>query len=312
MTDYLSRRQTAGLGADKDELNAKLDAIARHFGIEWLAAEGLNPLQILWKRQDALSTNELLNFGDAVQGFEAVDCDWLKRQVEKIKSGDDGNRSGAIFELLGLNIYLSAGAKVIPALDSNPGYDGQVELPGPSSLLISIKNHGTTSYERFFKKNAMELDNIFRKWTITNNISAEIRIFSSINLDQRSWTKLKIDIKSILDRQLNGTYKDYKTQGDWTIILKPIPPEFDPISIRTASSIIFIMTPAHKNEQNKFIEDIRKGCANLLKHTRAIDKSACRVLFVRLCATASIKYCQDWAKDYFREYPDDEIRRFAT
>ena len=78
-----------------------------------------------------------------------------------IRTGDDGNRAGAIFELLGLNFYLSAGNKVVPTPSSNPGYDGIVELPDQSSLLVSIKNHGMTSYEKFFAKQAEELDNQF-------------------------------------------------------------------------------------------------------------------------------------------------------
>ncbi len=53
-----------------------------------------NPLQRLWKCRDALATNELLNFGDAVEGFEKVDADWLAEQVEIVKAGDEGNRAG--------------------------------------------------------------------------------------------------------------------------------------------------------------------------------------------------------------------------
>jgi hypothetical protein len=74
MTDYLAGRQTAGLGTDHAELNAKLDALARCFDLNWLKADGANPLQILWKSsRDAFATNELLNFGDAVKNFERVD-----------------------------------------------------------------------------------------------------------------------------------------------------------------------------------------------------------------------------------------------
>jgi hypothetical protein len=151
MIDHLANRQTAGL-TDFAKLNAKLDALARYFDLGWLESEGSNPLQILWKSRDALATNELLNFGDAVENFEIVDARWVERQVVAIKTGDDGNRAGAIFELLGLNLFLSAGNKVVPSSSSNPGYDGVVELPDQSTLLVSIKNHGMTSYERFFQK----------------------------------------------------------------------------------------------------------------------------------------------------------------
>jgi hypothetical protein len=154
MIDHLANRQTAGLNAAPEELNAKFEALARHFGIDWLTAQGDNPLQKLWKRRDALATNELLNFGDAIENFEKVDPTWLTEKVEDVKTGDEGNRAGAIFELLGLNFYLFTGNTVLPSKGSNPGYDGVVQLTNHSSLLVSIKNHGMTAYERFFQKNA--------------------------------------------------------------------------------------------------------------------------------------------------------------
>jgi hypothetical protein len=80
------------------------------------------------ERDKALATNELLNFGDAIQNFGTSNSDWTKQQVHKIKTDDAGNRSGAIFELLGLNLFHSAGYNVIASKANNPGYDGTVIL----------------------------------------------------------------------------------------------------------------------------------------------------------------------------------------
>ena len=308
MTDHFAGRETAGLAGDHVELNAKLDAIARHFDIDWLTANDANPLQILWKSRDALATNELLNFGDAIENFEKVDADWLRGQVSLIKTGDDGNRSGAIFELLGLNIFLSAGNKVIPSPSSNPGYDGIVELPGQSSLLVSIKNHGMTSYEKSFHENAKELDDQFKGWLRRHAGSGvELRILCQGRLDATEWTNLKQDVRDILNGQLDGTARKHRVRGRWTILLKDIAPEYQPLSTRQISSVVFICARAHKNEQNKFIEDLRKGCSNLVKHTRDMPDSACAVLFVRLCANASISNCVEWAHDYFAQFPRERV-----
>jgi hypothetical protein len=89
MIDHLARRQTTGLPtADLDTLNAKLDAIARQFGHRWLLARGTNPIQLLWKRRDALATNELLILGDAVEAFETTDVAWLRQQVRFLSCWD--------------------------------------------------------------------------------------------------------------------------------------------------------------------------------------------------------------------------------
>jgi hypothetical protein len=308
MNDYLAGRQTAGLGADQAELNEKFDALARHLGLDWLKADGANPLQILWKSRDALATNELLNFGDAIANFESVDSGWLEGQVSAIKTGDDGNRAGAIFELLGLNLFLSAGNKVVPSSNSNPGYDGVVELSDQSALLVSIKNHGMTSYERFFHKNAKELDDQFTEWLRQHAASGvELRILCPGRLAATEWGKLKQDVMGILNGQLDGTAKNLKTRSGCTIVLKNIDAEYQPLSTTQISSVVFISAKAHKNEQDKFIEDLRKGCGNLVKHTKTQPESACPVLFVRLCTNASISNCEKWAHDYFEQFPKERV-----
>jgi hypothetical protein len=244
-----------------------------------------------------------------VQNFEKIDFTWLGRQVSIIKGPDEGNRAGAIFELLGLNMFASAGNHVIPAAGSNPGYDGTVESPDQSSLIVSIKNHGLTSYEKFFQQNARQLDHQFRKWLKEHRQSGiELRIHCVRRLDTTAWVRLKQDVKNILDGQLDGTAKNYKTKGQWTIILNHISSEYSPLSQNNISSVSFIYAPTHQNEQVKFVEDIRRGCSsNLVRHTANFPDNACRVLFVRLGASASIRNFIEWSGDYFMDFPQEKV-----
>ena len=307
-TDHLSNRQIAGLNTDRKELNDKFEAIARLFDISWLNDDGDNPLQKLWKCRDALATNELLNFGDAIEGFEKVDKRWLREQAQIVKSGDEGNRAGAIFELLGLNVFLFVGNEVVPAKSSNPGYDGTIKLIDGSSLLVSIKNHGMTSYHRSFHKNAKELDDQFKAWLAKHSASGtELRILAQKYLDATAWSEIKSDLRNILDGQLDGSAKNYKAKSKAKIILKQISSEFNPLGVHSISSIVFVAAKSHKNEQDKFIEDIRKGCGNLVKHTKDEPDTACSVLFVRLCANASAANCRTWADDYFKQFPNERV-----
>lgn len=308
MIDYLSNRQTAGLGTDRGELNAKLHAIVRYFGLDWLGAEGDHPLQILWKSRDALATNELLNFGDAIENFDRVAPKWTEEQTGIAKNDSPGNRDGAIFELLGLNFFLFAKNQMTPSTSSNPGYDGTVTLPDQSELLVSIKNHGMTSYEHFFQKSAKEVDDLFVGWLKQHRKSGvELRIICRDRLDATEWGKLKRDVRSILDGQLDGTARNYKPKSKCQIILKNLGETYGPLSTTQTSSAVFISARAHRNEQDKFIEDLRKGCSNLDQHTKNKPATACSVLFVRLCANASISNCEQWAHDYFQQFPKERI-----
>ena len=105
MVDHLASRQNVIHGADPNELNALLEAVATNFGEDWLSRDVANPLQKLWQRRDALATNELLLLGEAVRNLSRVDAAWTRRQIELMKSNDAGERAGATFEILGLNLF---------------------------------------------------------------------------------------------------------------------------------------------------------------------------------------------------------------
>jgi hypothetical protein len=222
--------------------------------------------------RDAIATNELLNFGDAVENFEKVDANWLRKHVSVIKAGDEGNRAGAIFELLGLNIFLSAGNRVIPAGSSNPGYDGVVELPDQASLLVSIKNHGMTSYERFFQRNAEDLDEQFTDWLRMHAVSGvELRIQCSGRLDSTEWAKLKEDVNDILKGQLDVTAKKHRPRGAWTIILENIAPKIHPLSTARISSVVLSLPGATKTSRANFLKISGRAAAissNILEASR--------------------------------------------
>lgn len=145
--DYLANRQSAVPQADNAAFNARLDAVVKTFGADWLGRDHSNPVQALWSRKDAQSTNELLLLGDAIANLSTADAKWVERQADLIKNGDAGTRAGALFELLGLNLFHAPGQQVLPATANNPGYDGSVILDDGSSLMLSIKNYGISSKE---------------------------------------------------------------------------------------------------------------------------------------------------------------------
>ena len=144
-----------------------------------------------------------------------------------------------------------------------------------------------TSHERFFHKNAKELDDQFTEWLKQHAPGGvELRILCQDRLDATQWVKLKQDVKDILNGQLDGTAAKHRVRGAWNIVLQNIAPEYQPLSTTRISSVVFISAGAHKNEQNKFIEDLRKGCSNLVKHTK--DRLTLRVPFFS-CASAQMR-----------------------
>jgi hypothetical protein len=146
-----------------------------------------------------------------------------------------------------------------------------------------------------------------RKHACRELVGIELRILCSGRLDTTEWLKLKQDVREILNGQLDSTARNHEVRGPWTILLNNIAPTFHLLSGTQTSSVVFISAQTHQNEQDTFIEDLRKGCSNLVKHTRNHPDSACPVLFVRLCANASLSNCAERANDYFNQLPSERV-----
>jgi hypothetical protein len=308
MVDYLSGRQNAVTSESPDELNERLTAIAQCFGLAWLEQPNGNPLQTLWGRTDALATNELLNLGDAILRFIASNPAWTERQVEIIKTGDAGNRAGAIFELLGLSLFHCAGCKVSATAENNPGYDGVVHLDNDAALWVSIKNHGMSSAEQSFRTKAAALEVKFRDWLHQRRLTGiELRILGAKYPGSSDWKKLEKDVEDVVASINTPRSGTMTTASNFNILVKTVSPEYYPLSAHNLSSSFFMGTKAHQNEQANFLDNIRKGCANLARHVQNASDEVCPTLLVRLSATASALKCAEWANEYFKTYPNEPI-----
>jgi hypothetical protein len=301
MADHSSGRQNVIHGATPGELNERLDAIANQFGTDWLTASGENPVQTLWQRKDAQSTNELLLLGDAVVNLTAANPSWVARQISEIKEGDIGRRSGAIFEMLGLNLFHGPNQRVEPAATNQPGYDGSVFFPDGSSLMLSIKNHGITSAELGFRAKAAEIKDLFLEAAEKHRRSGFMRIAAISSPSGADW--------KLLQEQMDGLVAQTTrpTDGVWSGWFWPLPAQFSPLSPQHLSYVFQIAAPYHANEQNNFFDNIRKGISNLQEHQANVSENVCRTLMLRLSATASLAKCVEWANKYFEDLPDTQV-----
>jgi hypothetical protein len=299
--DYLANRQSALPQADRTAFNARLDAVVKTFGLDWLTRDHRNPVQALWSRKDAQSTNELLLLGDAIANLSTADAKWVGRQVDLIKIGDAGTRAGALFELLGLNLFHAPGQQVLPAAANNPGYDGSVVLGDGSSLMLSIKNHGISSKEAEFRSKAEQAKDVFVDICETRRQRAFVRIAATRYPGDADWDRLRNDLPAIVQAKPPGG------ENFWSGWVQDIPAEFHPLSPMRVSYLFEIAAAYHPNEQKNFFENIRKGIANLEKHHSSVPAEVCRTLLLRLSANASIADCVEWARWYLGENPDTAV-----
>ena len=299
--NYLASRQSAVPQADNAAFNARLDAVVKTFGADWLGRDHSNPVQALWSRKDAQSANELLLLGDAIVNLSTADTRWMERQADLIKNGDAGTRAGALFELLGLNLFHAPGQQVLPATANNPGYDGSVILDDGSSLMLSIKNHGISSKEAEFRSKAEKAKDVFVETCETRRQRAFVRIAATKYPSDADWDRLRNDLPAIVQA------KPPTGENLWSGWVQDIPAEFNPLSPNRVSYLFEIGAAYHPNEQKNFFENIRKGIANLENHQSSEPAQVCRALLLRLSANASIPDCVEWAKWYLGENPDTAV-----
>ena len=302
--DYLSQRQNVLTQdpAEKAELNTYLETLADHFGLRWLERGGGNPVQDLWQARHALATNEMLTLGHAVMNLAKASPTWTSHQIAQMKTGSVGERAGAAFELLGLNLFSGPGQRIVPAPANRPGFDGSVFFDDGSSLMVSIKNHGISSHESAFLSKAAEIRSDFVQAAQTGGATSRLlRIIAHRHPLAADWALLRRQVRDMFS---TGQVEDSLA---WSGRVEPLPAEWDPLSPRHLSNVFILGAPFHPNEQKNFEENIRKGVANMEKHCANVGPDVCRTLFLRMSATASMQECVKWTNDYFGQYPDTKI-----
>ena len=253
MQDHLSGRQFRVLTAEETHaFNERLEAIVVNFGSEWLSEQNQNPVQELWARKDGLATYELISLGDALYNLLAKNPDWTRNHIKEIKFGNPSNRSGAIFELLGLNLFHCSDQRVKAAPKHNPGYDGVVTFGNGSVMLLSIKNHGVSSHEAYFQREASRIDRQFRfilKLRLINGI--EIFVRAHVYPSKGDWATLRDALELLVIRLTKhpGFKADIDTEivasirESWTIRIRSTPTKYKPLFPLRLSAGVQISVP---------------------------------------------------------------------
>lgn len=300
MTDHLRQRQNV-LRAPVREIEDRLDAVAQAFGETWLEGSGTLPLQQLWKRHDALATNQLVWFGDAIIGMRVMDARWTDGELSKVKSGDVSNRKGAEFELLGLNIFAKR-HRVVPAVGSNPGYDGTLEFTDAARLALSLKNYGRSTHEQAVQEKGAKLETAFLKAMMeTSRNGIDLRIIATHYPSDADWDRLIASLPNIMASN-PGIPGHAARDGIWTVMMQPLS-GFEPRTAPSLSYQVIVLTPLHKNERQNLISKLDEAYANAQKHAKQ-DSDLCRGVLIHLPENASVKSCESWAREYFADRPD--------
>lgn len=228
--------------------------------------------------------------------------------MKAIKGRDQGNANGAIFEILRLSLFKGTVRRVLPAPASKPGFDGTFELADGSRVLVLLKNYILSTYEKSFLSSARRFGQAVQLMMAGQRPDgAPVRVLFDALPDAAAWTAAKDETARVLVR--GGAGIELGPAGQPIhIAVHPIKQKFLHLSSSQLSHVCQVFAPLHRNEQDKFLEVIRKGCANFLRHTaHEASPDVCRMIVLRLSTIASIGKCVEWANWYFEEYGEDGL-----
>jgi len=309
--EYFNNRQNP-TKATKSELEEIFKCIAENFSYKWLKmVHGSHPLQQLWNRKDAMSTNELYFFGSCLKSLLSVDANWVKQQVSLIKNGQINNRQGAFFEINALGMLLSKDQIVRPARGNNPGFDGVLSISDLKSMRISLKNYGDSSHYKDCVDNASKFEIALKEVLKEKNTHPlQIIIHSPTNAfpSKSNWQDLTNSLPQILENITLGEAKSFGISDFWLFMYRDLKKdEHQEFHTSFNSYILIISIPYHKNEEKNLLDKLDEACYNLTKHANWESDDVINAIFVHIPESASIKKCNEWAEDYLINYPEKPI-----
>jgi len=304
---YFKNRQNPLRNVSETELDSLFQLLVEIFHYDWLNSKGNHPIQQLWQRKDALSTNELFTLATSIANLKKINNEWVAYQIKQILSSDINNQRGAFWEIIGLNSILSEKYKLHLPKKNQPGIDATISFNHGGKLNLSLKNYTSSHYNCFMHFASNSKDNILG--FLRENYNANtIQIFidqSNRYPSTNDWAILNNNIPNIF-AHFNGEPISLELDS-WHITISRIVDK----SLHTGflSYTIVITSVYHENESKNLISKFEQAAENMINVKTKDDDFTLNCLFLNLPITASAKNCFRWAMNYFNENTDTPIHK---
>lgn len=273
------------------------------FSSEFLNSEGENPLQLLWKRKDAIAAVELYYFSECLRRLFQIDKKWTIENLLRLKEADKHNFRGIVFEIIALGMLSHEENKVYPSKKNQPGIDGIVYFATDSKINFSIKNFNHSTYQEEFNKNGQQVERLLIQLAKNFGCSSlEVLIEGKkTKILATDWDDLRKNISSCI-KQFNGNNSLEVEIEAWRIAIKPLIAidglEFSKFEF---SYTLVMYAPFHPNEKDNLISRIVDARDNMLKHAPEETEGKLNFIFIQLPPTASFNKSIEWASEFLND-----------
>lgn len=295
-------------GVSKSSLEESLGIIVDFFTEEWLNEKGEHPLKKLWERNDVIATTELFTFGRSILSIKDLDKNWIKKSVRRIKEGNANNVIGYVFEIIAAAMINKGENQelTLPPSD-NPAIDLIVNLDDGSKVNISCKKYGLSDREKFFNRNAEELEDLFIKICKKygkNRIQCIIQ--SRKHVEEKEWHILKSEIEFMV-ASFNGEDLHYICADTWYVAVVPLLEGKIKFADGFLTYTFMVISPHYKFERDRLYKKLEKACHDLDKCQIKQDENEINIVFVHLPEAASLNACYKWGQEFLEENLDKPV-----
>lgn len=307
MKYFLRRQNPLKETVSEEQMDDLFRELIVMFDKKWLELEGDHVLQRLWRRKDALSTNELFTLASSIKNLNSIDSSWVSHQVDQILSENVNNQKGAFFELIGLNSLITQVADIKPAPKNQRGIDREIQFKDGGAINLSIKNYGLSYHHESFLKESNNFKEILKNSLKSQGVQ-RVQVFIDSPHKYPSsedWAKLTAGFPNTL-RKFNGTFIQDEIDAVWQITLSDIA-DINYFHPRHSSYTLILTSIYHKNEQQNLITKMDSAASKLSSSRVRESCEDLNFIFFRLPLTISANNCIRWANDYFANFPNDPI-----
>lgn len=284
-------------GLPEDELRGAVECVRDLVGESFLRDSGWHPLRELWQRRDHIATSELFWLGSCLKTLACIDHDWVMETVPRIKLPQHGrtNRTGFMFELLGLGSFAIGGHQVHPAANSTAGYDGTIFLDDGREVRVSLKNFGPTDNQILFERESKKTQDLLLEWATSQRRSwIGISITADVFPKIADWYFLRLELPEFLREEA-----PHKRIADIWLVSK-LPPADSPngLARRFLSYTILVTAPLGKSEARGFRNKIFDALKNLEKNAMHFPSGVHPVVLAKVSTAASMAECISSARKF--------------
>lgn len=286
-----------------ENIESYFQSIEDQFNSDYLNSErSLGPLPVLWKRTDALATNELFALGKTIhslssQNKESIN-EWLSSTAKLVKKHAKfhGKSEGFIREIIYCGSLFPSIGEIIPAPKAQQAYDVEIKTPN-ADFIVSIKKFGKSDSHKEFDNYAEKLADELQKKASAHKMNISMAIYLNGSFNEGLFKAL---LKVISNSKCPNDIKYYRN-GQLIMTSKPL--VFSGLSPNSGCWQLNVYSPENKNEQTRFVKNIVKEISNIKKTLDAspTSKDALRALYVNVHETCDIDFVEKRLQEHYEQ-----------